>query len=139
MKQATLSIFRFASLSLLLLSSTLGCDSSRGGNPSFDQDKISAQIGDLINGVIKGSDAPLEELQKLHQFEYQIVRLSVDSSPKAMEGALDQLGKQRWDCFHVEKQTLLDSEQKKRRVFTFFCKRKGETPLRYVPRSILGR
>lgn len=103
------------------------------------QDEMGKQITELIDGVMKNSDVPIGELKKLHQFEYQVIRMSRDSSPKAIEGALDELGKQRWDCFHIEKQTLRDAEGQKRKVFTFFCKRRIETPLQYVPRSILGR
>ena len=66
-----------------------------------------------------------EELRKLHNFEYKVERVAVTAEPGEMQIVLQELGKDRWECFHVERRNddLL-----------LFCKRRPESYLRYIPR-----
>lgn len=117
------------SLTLFLLTA---CDQPSGAPGGFDQGDVGKQLSNLLDGVMKNPNLPLEEVKKLHQFEYQVLTLPAASSSEAIEGALDELGKNRWDCFHVEKQVRVTETGGKERTLVFFCKRSRETPLRYL-------
>ncbi|MCB0322167.1 MAG: hypothetical protein KDD69_01305 [Bdellovibrionales bacterium] len=121
------------SLAAGLLLFCAACDATN--NPAQRQD-LEQQVNQWVNQLVQQSDVPLEELKKLHQLEYQVFRLPLDSAPERIEGALDELGKNRWDCFHV--QAARPTKEEPQPSLTFFCKRPSETMLRYVPRSLVG-
>lgn len=73
-------------------------------------------------GVKEGTQ---QEIEKLFIFEYKIVELAKDSSIQKMEEVLVDLGKDRWECFHIEPVPT---------GLQVFCKRRPKTPLRYIPR-----
>ncbi|HQH27138.1 MAG TPA: hypothetical protein PLP17_07055, partial [Oligoflexia bacterium] len=64
-------------------------------------------------------------------------KLPLDGTPEKIEGTLNEFGKNRWDCFDVEKAAPTAEEPAGSLVV--FCKRMPETPLRYVPQSLIGR
>ena len=65
------------------------------------------------------------ETEKLFTFEYRVQEIGKDVKPAEIQARLAALGKDRWDCFHIEprKDALL-----------LFCKRQPKTYLRYIPR-----
>ncbi len=124
---------RIKSLKLFLLffvfSSFLGCKTV----------KDAASKDETIKSLTKGAEELLgnttlsiEELKKLKQVEYKVLKLALDNSPKELSESLNKLGKERWVCFDVERNT-------DKNTILIFCRRPVYTPLRYVPGSIIGR
>jgi hypothetical protein len=66
-----------------------------------------------------------QEVEKLFVFEYNVVELPSGQSTEQLNEQLSELGKERWDCFHVEE---------KETQIRLFCKRRPKTYLRYIPR-----
>ena len=73
------------------------------------------------------TNAAQAEVEKIFVFEYKVFPLSPDRSAKTAESALNQLGRERWDCFQV-------SEMEE--GLSAFCKRSPKSYLRYIPRII---
>jgi len=72
-------------------------------------------------------EATSEELEKLFAFEYKVFEADTKLGTGEMERVLGAFGKERWECFHAEK------EQNKLR---FFCKRRPKSYLRYIPKIL---
>ena len=107
------------------------------GKPSTATEEVQQQITEAIDQyVVKGKS--IEELKKLHQIEYKVFTLPIDNSLAKLEGVLSRMGKEKWDCYHIERVSVIREERKVGRLL-FFCKRKYDTLLRYVPQSLLGR
>lgn len=125
----------------LLLFGLFACDSSSGQNtPSKGSaDFIQEQVTKAVQDYIMQPGRSVDEVKKLHQLEYNVFTLALEDSAARYEGVLDELGKNRWDCFHVEK--VFTNNEKGDRVgkLLFFCKRSPDTLLRFVPKSLLGR
>jgi len=78
----------------------------------------------------KGEDVPgdmaewvKQDIKKIGTWEYKIVTISSSDSEK-IEKQLNELGKERWECYWIQKQ---DQDQ------VFFFKRTGRSYLRFVP------
>ena len=65
------------------------------------------------------------EMEKLFVFEYHVEDIARDNSAKEMEARLARLGRDRWECYHVEP---IDKSLR------FFCKRRPKTYLKYIPK-----
>ncbi len=65
------------------------------------------------------------ELDKLFVFEYRVEEIQRNASKDEMEEILGRLGKERWDCFHI---------QPEGDALRLFCKRNPKTYLKYIPR-----
>lgn len=81
-----------------------------------------------VKGSIGGNELDSlasQEVEKLFVFEYKVIELESEESIDQLNEQLTELGKERWDCFHIEEQA------KKIRLF---CKRRPKTYLRYIPR-----
>lgn len=124
--------------SYLLFSTILlatACDSAR------ETRELKRQVGDLTKtltdylGESPTTQEALAELKKLQQYEYKVLSLPADMSPAAIESALNEFGKERWDCFHAEKR--VHQAEPARSELAFFCKRRPETPLRFFPHQVL--
>lgn len=74
----------------------------------------------------------VDELKKLRQLEYSVFSISSNSTSEEIGKFLSEKGLDRWDCFHVEKEHNENN-------LLFYCKRPVETPLRYLPNTVLGR
>jgi hypothetical protein len=124
-----------AALLLTIITALSACQSGEGGskleqlNKEFEKTMQSAK--EAIDGL-KPHQRELEEkaaseAEKLFSFEYHVAEVAKDASPAEIEKILHELGKERWDCFHVEprKNSLL-----------FLCKRQPKTYLRYIPRLL---
>jgi hypothetical protein len=114
-----------------------GCDPSSSNPNGISTQSIQKEVGNAIEQyIVQGKS--VDELKKLHQFEYQVIHMPASTSALAIEGTLNKLGQDRWDCFHVEKLVTAEGERREMK-YVFFCKRPPATPLRYVPRTLIGR
>ena len=107
---------------------------------SKDTSKAVNEIGNevekltkTITNDVQQTEAP-EELKKLQQWEYQIFTLPAATPPAELQGRLNDLGKERWECFHAEKLTSMDGPVE----LLMMCKRRPYTPLKYLPRQFVG-
>ena len=101
--------------------------------------KSTDQISKTLQEYVNDPNKSVEELEKLHQVEYEVFSLPPDSSNTKYKNTLNEMGKKRWDCFHVENIRSINEEGKVQANLMFFCKRTPETLLRYVPRTLIGR
>jgi hypothetical protein len=88
-------------------------------------DKLSTTVSEFV----KSAEVP-EEVKKLQQFEYKVVALPATLTAEDIQQKLAELGKERWDCFFVDRAQP--------ETLTFYFKRRPDTPLKYVPRGIWG-
>ena len=103
------------------------------------KNEVKKQINDAIKGIKSQGGISISEVDKLYQLEYTVVSFPLTSSAQRLEGALDELGKKRWDCFHVERSLKENAQGEKSAALLVFCKRLPETFLRYVPKQFIGR
>lgn len=75
------------------------------------KDKVSGLAGD--------------EIEKLHALEYRVEEIPWSSEIDELNQRLAELGRDRWDCFHLER--AFD-------VNRIYCKRRPKSYLRYIPR-----
>ncbi len=101
-------------------------------------DALQRNVEDLIssNDTLKNlsTEDASTELKKLRQFEYRIFSLPAGVNDDQIEAALNLHGKNFWECFDVERVSKEEGVE-----LRFFCKRKPETLLRYLPQTLLGR
>jgi hypothetical protein len=128
----------FFLLLLPMIVMTASCNAQPDSSNNSAADDLKKKIVEGFERLVKNQDVPLKEIEKLQQREYTVIRLPFDTPMEKIEGTLNEFGKNRWDCFHIEKVPPSNREEKVG-SFLFFCKRMPETPLRYVPQSILGR
>lgn len=74
------------------------------------------------------------ELSKLRQFEYRVVTFPLDAADASIEAKLNALGQEFWECFDTERTEISGDG-----AIRVFCRRRPDTPLRFVPSTILGR
>ena len=135
--------------SLLLAS---GCDSkSKAGDIQNQLATLTKSVSDLVGDSTTTQEA-MEEFRKLQQYEYKLQSFPANTLPIELEASLNRLGKERWECFHVEKRigqaappsaadsTRPEAEPQEiaRPEIVLFCKRRPETPLRFIPRGLLS-
>jgi hypothetical protein len=114
-----------------------GCDPNSSNPSGLNTQYIQKEVGNAIDQyIVQGKS--VDELKKLHQFEYQVIHMPASTSAVAIEGTLNKLGEERWNCFHVEK-LVTAVEERREMKYVIFCKRPPETPLRFVPRTLIGR
>lgn len=107
---------------------------------SKDSDKqISKAIEDISKLLETSKNESIKELEKIHQFEYKTHLLEFDvDNPKTsaveISATLNEYSKARWNCFEIEKIKKDDKVS-----FLFFLKRPTDTPLRYLPNSIINK
>ena len=121
-----------------LTSLSTGCAGPDNEQTAKAVDKLSERLQMLLSEGDKtldavtslSSDQALGEFKKLKQFEYRIVSLPLSLSSEAQEQQLNQLGAEGWECFSVVPGTT---------EFRVYCRKRPDTPLRFVPNSVLGR
>ena len=120
---------------LLVASAFCGCDKAA------DTKELQRQVGDLTKtvtdyvGEAETTKEAMTEISKLQQYEYKILTVPADTTPVALQSSLNELGRERWDCFHVEKR--LNPAEPAKSELAMFCKRRPETPLRFIPRNLI--
>lgn len=126
-----------------LCAALLGCDSkSKTAEIQNQLANLTKSVSDLVGDSSTTKDA-MEEFKKLQQFEYKLQSFPADTMPIELEAALNRLGKERWECFHVEKRMSVESKEPDvaraaRPEIVLFCKRRPETPLRFIPRGLIS-
>jgi hypothetical protein len=98
-------------------------------NSNNETEEQISELKSIASDLISKPEITIEEVNKLRQFEYKIVKFPSGSTSEEIHNQLNELGKEFWDCFAVEKSEEND--------LFIFCKKKPETPLRYVPKGIL--
>lgn len=125
---------------ILLFLSVIGCEKIEKHKDEIKLserlEKIETQARNFIEEQRPPVDKSIEEVNKLHQWEYRAVEISDSSSAEEIEGALQALGKERFECFSIVQVQGVGGRAGK---LLATCKRAPETLLRYVPRSIIGR
>jgi hypothetical protein len=117
------------SLLILLFAALASCKDQ----DNSDINKVASQIEDLVvdakNQISeitpKIQKMTSDEIGKLFSFEYRVV--DVYGSVKEIEAALNEFGKDRWECFSITQ----DGEQHR-----LYLKRHPSSYLRYVPRIV---
>jgi hypothetical protein len=71
----------------------------------------------------KIQDMATQEFEKLFTLEYRVVDMDSSLSGDQQEALLMQLGRDRWDCFHITPQEF---------GLRVFCKRQPKSYLRYA-------
>lgn len=66
-----------------------------------------------------------DEVEKLFTLEYRVVEAPRSMSSAELEVFMNQLGQERWECFHIEELT---------EKYRIYCNRKPRTYLRMIPR-----
>jgi len=117
----------------IVIFNILGCSKSE------DLEKVKKDLEITINKANKNikeltqeytkkekiEELTTDEFEKLFTYEYKVSEFSLELSVQEIEEGFQKLGKDRWECFDIEK----DEES-----YKVFCKRKPKTYLRYIPR-----
>ena len=116
---------------LLSVAVTIGCSKSENGEGLSEltrelkktienaKEKISPYTEDV-------ESTASEEISKLLTVEYKVVKIPLSTPPEELTEELTELGKERWECFHVEQH--LDTRQ-------IYCRRRPKSYLRYIMRA----
>ncbi len=128
---------RLMPLVVLIAFLVSGCNRSSSESSKYTAEDIEAALRKGFSQLWQDPNLPIKEVEKLQQREYSVFTLPVDSDAKQIEKTLNELGKNRWDCFAIEK--ITSSAPDKTDSLMFICKRMPETLLRFVPHSIIGR
>ena len=118
-------------LLIILAVGLWGCDTSspdvRKLTDEFSRtvDDARKRLSDLTPSKDDIRSLTTDELAKLAVFEYKVIDIKKDTSTQDMQEVLAALGQERWECFDT---------QDYRESLRFFCKRRPQTYLRYVPR-----
>ena len=110
-------------IALLLSTILFGCE-SKSVQSAYDEARGS--FDELIPLKDKAQTAAKEEVSKLFTFEYKVAEIDNSASSAQVEALLSGLGRERWECF--------DSAPLGGKL-RFFCKRKPDTVLKYIPRA----
>jgi hypothetical protein len=89
------------------------------------QDTFNSATEELDNRRKAVQDAAANELDKLVTYEYHIAELDREATTESIEARLGELGKERWDCFHIDPGV---------KTLRIFCKRAPKTVLKFIPR-----
>lgn len=122
-------------LSLFLLFPLLifqSCD--RTGNEF--QKNLEEKVKTTFNEIYESSTPSIEEVKKLAQLEYHMEVFPLETSSREVDEKLNELGKERWNCFSSFARPRKDPQNPEMVVL---CKRMPETMLRYIPKSFIGR
>ena len=91
---------------------------SQIGNQIVDQTN---RLGELIPSKDEIKKSSNEQIEKTFAIEYRVVDIKADSSAEQTQTLLNDLGKERWDCFSIT------SEKEGSRLL---CKRRPLSALR---------
>lgn len=109
----------------------------------LESKKNNQQVTDTINDLKKlvhsSQKDSLAEFKKVYQIEYKTLIIPFDKENPKTSGLsiaqnLNDLGRERWNCFAVER-----SEHNNELSFVLFLQRPIETPLRYLPGSLISK
>ncbi len=123
-------------LALLLLAALGACRAETGDETPLTAEDLQAQLQALYDRAVEaGEDVPAdaydwarEDVQRIGDWEYDIVRLADDDATVAQR--LNELGSERWEAYWIERQGG---------ELRIFLKRSSRSYLRLLPLSELGR
>ncbi len=84
--------------------------------------KISKEYQKHEDGIGKLANA---ELDKLQAIEYHVFELGSEESTEQHQQKLNEIGKERWDCFFIDKSN---------EFYRVYCRRTPKSYLRYLSR-----
>lgn len=90
-----------------------------------------------VSELLKDSDIQAE-VKKLRQKEYEVRSIPLNTKAEDIKDLLNSLGKENWDCLHMEKVLGSDLKTESDAKLLIFCSRKAETVLQYVPQNLLN-
>ncbi len=105
---------------ICLIFTLCGCDSGNLDAAKEKLDKWGAPSAQDVGEVAKS------EWDKYWGVEYKIERFSTAAQTAEMQELLNTLGKDRWDCFHIEHRGD---------EYLLFCKRLPTSYLRYLTKA----
>ncbi|RMG39456.1 MAG: hypothetical protein D6719_13235 [Candidatus Dadabacteria bacterium] len=128
--------FLFVLLLLFCLNALSACQSRQDSSDNASEKALTEELAKILKEAKKvaGQVSPFnpdvqekaqKEFEKLFVFEYSVKRFPADIEDHRLEHELNSVGKQRWECFDVER----DKDQ-----LVFYCKRRPKTYLRYLPK-----
>lgn len=109
---------------LLILTILFFCGCDRRASDAWESvqsslDTVNKQIAPVADSVTSMTS---EQLSNVIKFEYRVVRFPADYSPAQIEAGLNEIGKDRWECF-----SAVTNEA----GTTLYCKRIPYALLRY--------
>ena len=114
----------------LLIMNACGSKDSKTGDTVKELNAELDRLTKTVTDFVQTAQVP-EELKKLQQFEYKVIEIPRATPSPDVENRLNELGKERWDCTLGGSSATIES-------LTFYCKRRPDTPLKYVPKTFLG-
>lgn len=112
----------------IVLSAALlqGCEAPDSAKLVGDAKQVLDELKLTIDASRRGvQETTVAELEKLHSLEYKVLEIDGKLATVDLETAFADLGKERWDCFHIEERA---------ESLRVFCKRNPKTYLKYIPR-----
>jgi hypothetical protein len=117
--------------------SLFGCKPDPGAAPSHIE-KLRKDLETTLNDTRKTIESlgprsdelqksATEEVEKLFTFEYHVAEFPIEEKKDVLNDELAKLGKERWDCFHIEP---------RKEVIRLYCKRRPKSYLRYIPKVL---
>lgn len=101
----------------LSTNSILSMINSKLSQIGVEVDKQSHELSEKAN----------EELSHQLRVEYKVFKFNIKNNPNIIEDRLNELGKNRWNCFHIEPIPSSDGE------VSIFCKKIPLTAARLLP------
>jgi hypothetical protein len=105
-------------LTIICLIYCTGCDS----NPEISRtvDKVKNSLSEITG---ENQKIASKEVEKLFIYEYQVLDLPLTASADVIQANLSNLGKERWNCFQIDRNKT---------NINIICKRRPKSYLRYV-------
>jgi len=72
-----------------------------------------------------------KEIENTFAVEYKVIELDAKLSPEELSEKLNEVGKERWKCFFVDRPQNVGKEQSEA-VYRIFCNRRPKSYLRYL-------
>ena len=119
----------------ILLLISLGLITACQEKPKYQEikEELSKSVAELQTEIAKSyqetqkevENLANEEIEKFHSIEYHVFELKKEQSTLEHEKKLNEIGKDRWDCFFIG-----ESDE----FYRFYCRRIPKSYLRYMTR-----
>ncbi len=103
--------------------------------PAYQEmkEELSKNLSEINSTISKGyqqkeeqlSNLANSEIEKLHAVEYHVFELGKDETTAQHQEKLNEIGKERWDCFFIDKTS---------EFHRVYCRRTPKSYLRYLSR-----
>lgn len=103
-----------------------GCETPDSAKLAVEAKQVLEDLKTTLDASRRGvQETTAAEIEKLHSLEYKVLEIDGKLGAPELETAFADLGKERWDCFHIEERG---------ESLRVFCKRNPKTYLKYIPR-----